>query len=167
MFLCFLLILKVWGAMVSSTYQLTKFKSFEESIAKLFWSTNTKNMSPDFVFFVRQIFVLDWLMTLVFSTYQLSFGKFLLPNFLRAFAVAKKSSNCVFFVGTRTPLVELVEIHHTEKKLAEINICGIAGNRGTHYSPHFRNKKCMICQKIKKVLSKVLKSYNLSVWNLL
>ena len=103
------------GAMVSSTYQLTKFKLFEESIAKLFWSTNTKNMSPDFVFFVRQIFVLDWLMTLVFSTYQLSFGKFLLPNFLRAFAVAKKSSNFVFFVGTRTPLVELVEIHHTEK----------------------------------------------------
>ena len=68
-----------------------------------------KNMSSDFVFFVRQIFVLDWLMTLVFSTYQLSFGKFLLPNFLRAFAVAKKSSNFVFFVGTRTPLVELVE----------------------------------------------------------
>ena len=108
--------LEVWVAVVSSTYQLTKLKWFEESIAKLFWSTNTKNMSPDFVFFVRQIFVLDWLMTLVFSTYQLSFGKFLLPNFLRAFAVAKKSSNFVFFVGTRTPLVELVEIHHTEEK---------------------------------------------------
>ena len=114
--------LEVWVAVVSSTYQLTKLKSFEESIAKLFWSTNTKNMSPDFVFFVRQIFVLDWLMTLVFSTYQLSFGKFLLPNFLRAFAVAKKSSNFVFFVGTRTPLVELVEIHHTEKKLSRKSI---------------------------------------------
>ena len=95
------------------SYQLGKSKV---AIAKLFWFMAAKNMSSDFVFFVRQIFVLDWLMTLVFSTYQLSFGKFLLPNFLRAFAVAKKSSNFVFFVGTRPPLVELVEIHHTEEK---------------------------------------------------